>query len=118
VTGTINGVIGFSVPGTLSVGGVTVRNLAPRAGTIQNVTASVYYPSTGSSIIVDINKNGSTIFTTQANRPSIPAGSNDDLYSNPNVTTFVQNDVFTLDIDQVGISGAGADLMIQMRYAA
>lgn len=116
-TGSFSGVIGFFYGGDLSAGTLAVRNLAPRAGTIQNVTASVYNSSTGSSIIADIHKNGVTIFTDQGNRPTILAGTTDDYYSVPDVDTFVQNDVFTLDVDQVGVSGSGANLEIQIRYS-
>lgn len=114
-TGT-SGVIGFAVGGDLSVGQIGFRNPAPRGGTIENVVATLYSAPTGSSMIVDVNKNGSTIFTTPANRPTILAGSLDDLSSIPDTTTFVQNDIFTCDVDQVGVSGSGAGLIVQIRY--
>jgi len=116
-TGTINHVMGWFVGGDLEVGVIRVRNHAPRAGTVQNVTASVYEAPTGTSVIVDIHKNGTTIFTDQNKRPTIPAGSTSDLSSVPDITSFVINDEFIAYIDQVGSSGTGADLQVQMRYA-
>jgi len=113
-TGTLGGVIGFFVGGELTVGAVPVRNLAPRAGTIQNVIASVYGKPTGSSIVLDINNNGFTIYSTQANRPMI-SGSYDDMWSVPNSKSFVQDDVFTLDIDEV--NSAASNLEVQIRYS-
>jgi len=105
----------FVVPGALSVQSVSVRLHAPRSGTIENVTAAVNTAPGGQAVIVDVNKNGTTIFTTQANRPTIVAGTTEDLSSVPDVTDFVQNDVFTIDIDQVGADPAGADLVVQIR---
>jgi len=113
VTGTFSGTIGFFVGGGLSAGSVPVRNLAPKNGVIQNIVASVYTQPTGSSIILDINRNGGTIFTTQANRPTIIPGTNDDLTSVPDAKSFSQNDIFTLDVDQAD----GADLEVQIRYS-
>jgi hypothetical protein len=109
------GIIGFGYSATLSGGlSLPVRMHAPWAGTITNVTATVSTAPTVSSIIVDINKNGTTIFTTQANRPTIAAGTQDDLSSVPDVTSVALNDIFTCDIDQVGVS-PGAGLVIQVR---
>ena len=109
------GVIGFGYSTTLSGGlSLPVRMHAPWAGTITNVTATVSTAPTVSAVIIDINKNGTTIFTTQANRPTIAAGTNDDLSSTPDVTSVAQNDVFTCDIDQVGVS-PGAGLVVQVR---
>lgn len=109
------GVIGFGYSTTLSGGlSLPVRMHAPWAGTITNVTATVSTAPTVSAIIIDINKNGTTIFTTQGNRPTIAAGTNDDLSSTPDITVVAENDVFTCDIDQVGVS-PGAGLVIQVR---
>jgi hypothetical protein len=110
--------MGWSVPGTLVTGAVAVRLHAPRAGAISNVTATVGTAPTGASLIVDIHKAGTTIFTTQGNRPTITAGNQDDLSSAPDVAAFSADDLFTLEIDQIGSTVAGADLMIQMRCTA
>lgn len=116
VTGSINYVMGFFVAGNLNTGTVHVRNLAPRAGTIQNVAASVWYAPTGSSVIADVHKNGTTIFTTQANRPTIQSGQTKDTDAVPDGKAFVMNDEFVLHIDSIGVSGSGSDLQVQIRY--
>lgn len=108
--------ITFTYAGTLAVGSMVVRLHAPVAGTITNVTATVNTAPTGANLIIDIHKAGVTIFTTQANRPTIIAGNNDDLSSTPDVTSFNADDLFTCDIDQVGSTIAGADLIVQIRY--
>lgn len=93
---------------------IPVRMLTPWAGTINNVIASVTTAPVTSAVIVDIHKNGTTIFTTQSNRPEIAVGTLDDLTAVPDVTSFSQNDVFTCHIDQVGETG-GDGLLVQVR---
>jgi hypothetical protein len=93
---------------------IPVRMLTPWAGTISNVVASVVNAPTVSGVIVDIHKNGTTVFTTQGNRPNIAVGTLDDLTSTPDVTAFAMNDVFTCHIDQVGQTG-GEGLLVQVR---
>lgn len=70
---------------------------------------------TGASIIVDINKNGTTIYTTQGNRPAIAAAANAGGPGvAPDVTTLAADDYLTVDIDQVGSSVAGSDLTVSV----
>jgi hypothetical protein len=70
---------------------------------------------TGANLIVDVNKNGTTIFTTQANRPEITAGSKTATSGAPDVTSLSKNDAITIDVDQVGSTIAGADLSVMVR---
>lgn len=106
----------YTYPSTLVVGAGTVRRYFSHAGTFTNVVAGVGTQPTGASILVDINKNGTTIFTTQANRPTILASTSSDTSSVPDVTTFVAGDYLTVDIDQIGAGVAGADLVIVVEY--
>lgn len=60
-------------------------------------------------VIVDVNKGPasptpsfSTIYTTQANRPTVPVGDMIGSRTTPNVTSLVRGDALTVDIDQVG----------------
>jgi hypothetical protein len=70
---------------------------------------------TGSSLIVDVNKNGTTIYTTQGNRPTIAAASNaGGPGTAPDVTALAAGDYLTVDIDQVGSSVAGSDLTVSV----
>jgi hypothetical protein len=62
---------------------------------------------------VDVNKNGTTIFTTQANRPTIAIGANTAL-GTPDITALAQNDYLTFDVDQIGSTVAGANLTVQV----
>ena len=106
----------FSVPSTLSSGTGKGRFYANRSLTIANVSASVGTAPTGSSIIIDVLKNGSTIFTTTSNRPTITAGSFVDISSIPDsgYDTMVSGDYLTVSIIQVGSTISGSDLTLQV----
>jgi len=106
----------FTVPGTLTVGTGTARFYLTATRTISNVAVSVGTAPTGASLIVDVNKNGTTIFTTQANRPTITASSFSDLTSTPDVTSLASGDYLTIDVDQIGSTIAGSDLVVQVFY--
>ena len=107
----------FTIPGTLFVGAGQTRWYAPRSLTISTVQVSVGTAPTGASVIFDVNKNGTTIFTTQGNRPTITSGSNSDLASVPDVTTLASGDYLTVDVDQIGSTVAGADAVVQIEFS-
>lgn len=72
---------------------------------------------TGATLIVDINKNGTTIFTTQANRPTIAIDGNAADSGTPDVTAVAKGDRLSYDIDQVGSTVAGGNhLTITVYY--
>jgi hypothetical protein len=104
--------ITFSKSGVLTVGTGTGRFRFRRACTIVGVSAIVDTAPTGADIIVDVNLNGTTIFTTQANRPTIAASANNSSTTAPDVTAVVADDYMTVDIDQVGSTVAGSDLTV------
>lgn len=106
----------YGYAGDLVVGAGADRWYMTRAGTLTNVAAWVQTVPTGAAIRVDVNKNGSTIFTTQANRPNIAAGTRTDLASVPDVTAFVAGDYFTIDIDAIGSTIPGADLVVLLEW--
>jgi hypothetical protein len=104
-----------AVVGTLSVGTDKAPTLLALANmTILKVKLVAKTAPTGSDVICDINKNGTTIFTTQANRPKIVAGSTTGDSGVPDVASLVEGDKLTLDVDQVGSTVAGADLTAQI----
>jgi hypothetical protein len=58
----------------------------------------------GTSLIVDLNKNGSTIYTTQANRPTITSDGSDDVSivaALPDSLQIDQGEFLNIDIDAV-----------------
>ncbi len=106
----------FSLTGALAVVTGTGRFYFNRACTIVSVRIAVNTPSAGASIIVDVNKNATTIFTTQGNRPTLAAGANTVLSGTPDITTMAQGDYLSIDIDQIGSTTAGSDLSVMVEY--
>lgn len=112
--------LGFAFTWDLA-GAITVRTGALRIYNDTGVTltlracrASVGTAPAGQAIRVDINKNGTTVFTTQGNRPNIAIAGNTSKVTNMDVITFADGDYLTYDIDQIGSTIAGADLLIQV----
>jgi hypothetical protein len=97
---------------TTGVGGSDGRiwNLSGVTRTLINVGIALGTAPTGAAFIADLNKNGTTIFTTQGNRPSIAAAANYAASGTPDVTTWAHGDYITLDRDQIGSTVAGSDL--------
>lgn len=109
----------FSREGALVVVAGAGRFYVPRARDIIAVVAAVGTAPTGAAILVDVNKNGTTIFTTQSARPSIAIGATKVAApATPAVTTVAAGDLLSVDIDQVGSSVAGADLSVIVLMAA
>jgi hypothetical protein len=102
----------FFRAGTMTTGTGTDRiyNTSGVTRTLVHVGIGLVTAPTGAAFIADVNKNGTTIFTTQASRPSIAVSTFYDLSSAPDVTTWASGDYLTVDRDQVGSTIAGADL--------
>lgn len=109
----------FSFTGPLSAQPGTLRfyNFTGSPRVIHNVWASVGTAPTGADLIIDVNKGGTTIFTTQNNRPTVVAGSNVSTPAVPDVTLFESGSYLTVDIDQVGSTVAGADLTVGVVFS-
>lgn len=104
----------FTMEGTIVLKVGAIRWTSNASLTIIGAIATVGTAPTGSSIKVDVNKNGTTIFTTQANRPTIAISGNASSIQTPDVTTLSSGDYLTVDIDQIGSTIAGADLTVQV----
>lgn len=106
----------FSQPGVLATGTGTLRWLCPwTSATIQGSVAAVGTAPTGASVICDVKKNGTTIYTTSSNRPTIAAAANaTTTMPTPDITALALGDYLTVDIDQVGSTVAGADLVLEI----
>lgn len=104
----------MSVTGTLTVQTGKSRIYFEEAVTVLSVRASVNTAPAGASVIVDVNKNGTTLFTTQTARPTI-AALGFTATGTPAVTTFAAGDYMTVDVDQIGSTTAGADLTVVIR---
>lgn len=104
----------FSMDGNLIIKVGTARWRVVGSLIIRNIVATVGTTPTGADVIVDVNLNGTTIFTDQSFRPTISPGSNDSGVTSPDVTNLSEGDYLTVDIDQVGSSFPGADLTVQV----
>ena len=106
------------VTGTLTVAAGVIRYKFPVAVTILGITLAVNTAPTGAAILVDINKNGTTIFSTQGNRPTIAisAFATAAEVTNMNTTAVAAGDYLTADVDQIGSTAAGANLVVTVRY--
>lgn len=114
----------FYMSGTLTVKTGVGKYKLPNSGspTITEVTIEVNTLPTGASVIADVNSvNNSTnakttLYSTQANRPTIAVGGN---YSNvatlPNTTSLSAGTSISVDCDQIGSTIAGADLVVIVR---
>lgn len=103
----------LSRTGTLTVLAGSAKFPVGASCTVVGVRLAVGTAPTGADLIVDLNKNGTTIFTTQANRPRITAGqSSGGPGSAPDVASLAAGDLLSLDVDQVGSTVAGADLTV------
>lgn len=105
----------FFKTGVLAVTTGTHRFYLQKAHKILEVEASVGVAPTGASLIVDVNKNGTTVHTTQGNRATIAASGFVDAATDVEVNTLADGDYLTVDIDQVGSTVAGEDLTVVIR---
>jgi hypothetical protein len=105
----------FSLAGAVTVGtgAHRVYNDSTETLEIAGVRATVGTVSSSGSVICDVHRNGTTIFTTQANRPTITSGQNTSgKVTNMDVTSLAPGDYLTVDIDA---DGTGAeDLVVQI----
>jgi hypothetical protein len=81
---------------------------------VELVRVSAGLPPTGSALTVDVNLNGVTMFTTQANRPKLNPGQNTST-ATPDVTLIPAGSYLTLDVDAVGSTYSGGQLVVQIR---
>jgi len=105
----------FTVEGNVATSTGRLKMYAPGPLTIAEVAIAVDNAPAGQSIIVDINKNGTTIFTDQGKRPTIAIGETFATSGTPDVTTLAKNDYVTMDVDQAGTTTPGSNLVVHVR---
>lgn len=109
--------INMSYAGALAVVTGKIRWYASKPYSISKVLISVGTAPTGAGITVDVKKNGTTIFTTPSNRPTIPADAFFDESATPDVTSIIAGDYLTVDIVSVGSTILGENLGVQIVVA-
>lgn len=100
--------------------GIDGAFIVPRAGTITRCTLFRRTAGSSGSIIVDVNINGTTIYTTQGNRPTaLQSGGNDliDATTDMDVTAVAQDDRIEMDIDTVeGGNPQDVTVILEIEY--
>lgn len=102
----------WTLSGDVAIRTGTTRFYPRYAGIIVGVWASLGVAGS-STTRVDVNRSGTTIFTTQGNRPALTSGSH-DASGTPTITTFSSTDYFTVDVDEVGTGASG--LTVELLY--
>lgn len=111
--------------GAASVASNVQRVRIPFNYSLINAVVTATTAPTGANLIVDVNRvavsSGSlgaatTVFTTQANRPTITAGQNVSTVGAPDTAQVdgSSGDVLAFDVDQVGSTVAGSDLTVTL----
>jgi hypothetical protein len=108
--------ITFSKSGTQVVYTGLHRFYVQKTHKIMEVEISVSTAPTGATLIVDVNKNGTSIWaTTPANRPTIATSGFVAAGGAIDTTALADGDFLTVDVDQVGSTVAGEDLTVVIR---
>lgn len=103
----------FSSTGTLATKTGGTRYYYEQPTTIQQVRASVGTAPGGASIIIDVRKNGASIFSLSP-KPTIISGAN-TATATPDTASLTAGDYLTVDITQVGLTTPGADLTVEIK---
>ncbi len=115
--GGMRGTFAFSYPGALTEAPGTSRLVFPAAATLVGIRMACNTAPVGENLICDVHKNGTTIFTTQGNRPTIIDGAYATAASAvPDVTAVAAGDYLTVDIDNIGSGTAGSDLTLTVYF--
>ena len=93
---------------------IPITIVVDRSSTIVNAYMQVETsPGAGKTLIVDVNKNGTTIFTDQNQRPAILDTDTTGVSGTPAITTLIKDDKLTCDIDTS--DGSPAKLSVYLR---
>jgi|GEM_PF-6564949 len=107
-------VVNFYIAGAQTAAAKKSGALISFAGTVVDVRAYVDTAPTGAALIVDVNKNGTTLFTTQDNRPTVAISGNASTAVVPDVPAVAAGDRITIDVDQIGSVVAGSDVYVSV----
>ncbi len=77
-------------------------------------------PGSAGTTVVDVHLNGVTIFTAQGNRPQLAWDDANQVARSgaPDITSVEENDVLTVDIDQVATGASGLTVVVAMTLAS
>jgi hypothetical protein len=98
------------------VGASPIRKYFASAVEIIDVFIVADDAPTGAALIADVHKDGSTIFTTTSNRPTVADGSNEGSTTVPDVTYVAAGSYLKVHFDQIGSTTPGGAVTILLRY--
>ena len=104
----------FSASGSQKVKAYGTRFYLDAQYVVEKIRISVGTAPTGADLIADVNLNGVSVFASQAARPRIVAGQNVGSVTPTNLVVNVDQ-YLTVDVDQVGSTEPGADIVVQIR---
>jgi hypothetical protein len=108
----------FQFKGALTVGAGTQRSPVPFACTVAYVIVTLTTPSSSGSVKFDLNYSATlegaaaTLYSTQANRPTVTANTHGVAATLPDTTSLAANSYLTCDADEIGTAPAGAVLCV------
>lgn len=103
----------FNDPLAVATGITLMPNDDGADRTILSVRALCEVAPTGGDEVVDVNIDGTTIFTTQANRPTIADGTtNSGKNTDAEVTTWPDGSYLSFDVDEHTDPCAGLQIMV------
>lgn len=126
-------VVPVTVSGTIAVAAGALQYPVPVAADLVRVVGKLATAGTTQALLVDVNKNGTTVWTNQANRLSIAANAtagavNPALDANngvnqiaptvtqtPAIATYAAGDTVSVDVDQFGTSAANLVVMLEFK---
>lgn len=114
ISGGGSGDMAFRVDGALAVASDVYTMLVTRDMVVDKWYIHCDDPGSAGSTIYDVHLNGTTVFTTQSNRPTLAYDDANGwaVSGTPDVTDFSEGDILTIHIDQVatdaeGLNGVG-----------
>ena len=122
-TGNVSGAVYFGIDGILTTndGGNKLRiyNDSGSSRTISSVRISVGTAPTGSgsAVTVDIKKDGTSIFGTKPTITVASAAVTNKTTTFATTTTWADGSYLTMNVDTVGTTIAGADLVVVVTYS-
>ena len=84
---------------------------------IESIAAHCTTAPTGSPVVIDILKNGVSIFSVPGDRMTIQPGTNDGVAGNVSAVRFTDGDTLAVIIVSVGSTNPGATLVVPTRLA-
>lgn len=106
----------FTRQGTLTVSPSTSEYpIGPGTFSIDSISARVSDSPVGSDVILDVFKNGSTLWPTPADRPTIAPGAHNAVIGAFGLVMLEEGDYLEVTIEQVGSAVAGSNLVVTIR---